>query len=220
MADIKKEVEVFSYVCDNEESLIDNNKIVSKLRIKTTNAYEEKCRYINIKYGSIALISGILLGSIFMGIHSFRTLANAIDALLSFIAATALGTSVMSLLLSQKYTKEKDNAYKEYEEENTKLNKIEENNKGIIRNNQRIIDEVRKENINLEEINLLTVGSIEELCQFYNVDSLDKVAVDYLLMLVKCYNSSLEENSQLFYGNYLKELYNNNHSMKKVLKRN
>ena len=41
MADIKKEVEVFSYVCDNEESLIDNNKIVSKLRIKTTNAYEE-----------------------------------------------------------------------------------------------------------------------------------------------------------------------------------
>lgn len=179
-----------------------------------------------IKEGIVYGILTLICASLGLTIHGFISTEAVINSFFSFIAAGALGGSIVYLGLSPYFKKQRANINKEFERNFAFVSEQEKSCQNIRNNNGKIVsisNELTKTSEvvptkNFDFSDLLIVGTNEELCNFYNVEPNTKEAGNLFLIIdtLKC----AEDDAKSFYYEQLMKIYEENHASKRTLTRN
>lgn len=179
-----------------------------------------------IKEGIVYGILTLICASLGLTIHGFISTEAVINSFFSFIAAGALGGSIVYLGLSPYFKKQRANINKEFERNFSFISEQEKSCQNIRNNNDKIVnisnDLVKCSEVmatkNFDYSDLLIVGTNEELCNFYNVEPNTKEAGNLYLIIdtLKC----VEDDAKSFYYEQLMKIYEENHASKRTLTRN
>lgn len=216
-AEILKQTIASNSAVDNMEEYFkdEKKKLLAKL--------EEDIKLSKIKEGIIYSLLTLICAALGLTIHGFVSTEAVINSFFSFIAAGALGGSIVYLGLSPYFKKQRANINKEFErnfafvsEQEKSCQKIRNNNDKIVSISNNLVKIEDKTPIKTFELSdLLIVGTNEELCSFYNIEPNTKEAGNLFLIIdtLKC----VEGDAKNYYYDQLRKIYEANHAVKRKL---